>query len=204
MSRRKGLVAAAVAVAAIAVAAGATAVFMGLTLRSQVRARATDIGGPFMLVDDRGAQVTEAALKGKATVMYFGYTFCPDVCPTTLTDLAQWIQMLGPDADKLNYVFVTVDPERDTPKVMHDYVSAFDPRIRGFTGTTDQIAKIAREYRVYYKRIPTSDGGYVMDHSAILDLIDAKGKFVGLIAYQEKTTSAVAKLRSLAGQGASS
>jgi protein SCO1 len=204
MSRRKGLVAAAVAVAAIAVAAGATAVFMGLALRSQVRARATDIGGPFMLVDDRGAQVTEAALKGKPTVMYFGYTFCPDVCPTTLTDLAQWMQMLGPDADKLNYVFVTVDPERDTPKVMHDYVSAFDPRIRGFTGTTDQIAKIAREYRVYYKRIPTSDGGYVMDHSAILDLIDAKGKFVGLIAYQEKTTSAVAKLRSLAGQGASS
>jgi protein SCO1 len=73
---------------------------------------------------------------------------------------------------------VGADPERDTPKVMHDYVSAFDPRIRGFTGTPDQIAKIAREYRVYYKRIPTSDGGYVMDHSAILDLIDAKGKFV--------------------------
>jgi protein SCO1 len=157
-----------------------------------------------MLVDDRGAQVTEAALKGKPTVIYFGYTFCPDVCPTTLTDLAQWMQMLGPDADKLNYVFVTVDPERDTPRVMHDYVSAFDPRIRGLTGTPDQIAKIAREYRVYYKRIPTSDGGYVMDHSAILDLMDAKGKFVGLIAYQEKTASAVAKLRSLAAQGASS
>jgi protein SCO1 len=193
-----------VAVAAITVAAGATAVFMGLALRAQVRARATDIGGPFMLVDDRGAQVTEAALKGKPTVIYFGYTFCPDVCPTTLTDLAQWMQMLGPDADKLNYVFVTVDPERDTPRVMHDYVSAFDPRIRWLTGTPDQIAKIAREYRVYYKRIPTSDGGYVMDHSAILDLMDAKGKFVGLIAYQEKTASAVAKLRSLAAQGASS
>lgn len=87
---------------------------------------------------------------------------------------------------------------------MHDYVSAFDPRIRGLTGTPDQIAKIAREYRVYYKRIPTSDGGYVMDHSAILDLMDAKGKFVGLIAYQEKTASAVAKPRSLAAQGASS
>jgi protein SCO1 len=85
------------------VAAGATAVFMGLALRAQVRARATDIGGPFMLVDDRGAQITEAALKSKPTVIYFGYTFCPDVCPTTLTDLAQWMQMLGPDADKLNY-----------------------------------------------------------------------------------------------------
>ena len=129
MSRRKGLLAAAVMVAAIAVAAGATALWMGLALRAQIRAGATDIGGPFTLVDDRGAQVTEAALKGKPTVMYFGYTFCPEVCPTTLTDLAQWMQMLGPDAD--DYVFVTVDPERDTPKVMHDYVSAFDPRIRG-------------------------------------------------------------------------
>ena len=204
MSRRRGLVAAAVAVAAIAIAAGATAVFMGLALRAQVRAGATDIGGPFTLVDDMGVQVSEAALKGKPTVMYFGYTFCPEVCPTTLTDLAQWMQMLGPDADELNYVFVTVDPERDTPKVMHDYVSAFDPRIRGFTGTPDEIAKVASEYRIYYKRIPTSDGGYVMDHSAILYLMDPDGKFVGLIAYQEKTTLAVAKLRKLAAHRASS
>ena len=204
MSRRRGLVAAAVAVAAIAIAAGATAVFMGLALRAQVRAGATDIGGPFTLVDDMGVQVSEAALKGKPTVMYFGYTFCPEVCPTTLTDLAQWMQMLGPDADELNYVFVTVDPERDTPKVMHDYVSAFDPRIRGFTATPDEIAKVASEYRIYYKRIPTSDGGYVMDHSAILYLMDPDGKFVGLIAYQEKTTLAVAKLRKLAAHRASS
>jgi protein SCO1 len=101
-------------------------------------------------------------------------------------------------------VFVTVDPERDTPKVMHDYVSAFDPRIRGFTGTSDQIAKVASEYHVYYKRIPTSDGGYVMDHTAILYLMDANGKFVGPIAYQEKTASAVAKLRKLAAHRASS
>ena len=204
MSRRKGLVAAAVMVAAIAVAAGATALWMGLALRAQVRADATDIGGPFTLVDDTGAQVTEAALKGKPTVMYFGYTFCPEVCPTTLTELAQWIRMLGPDADKLNYVFVTVDPERDTPKVMHDYVSAFDPRIRGFTGTPDQIAKVTSEYRVYYKRIPTSDGGYAMDHTAGLYLMDPKVRFFGFIPYQEKTDAAVAKLRKLMAAGASS
>jgi protein SCO1 len=197
MSRRKGLLAAAVTVAAIAVAAGATALWMGLSLRAQVQS-SSKIGGPFTLVDDTGAQVTEAALKGRPTVMYFGYTFCPEVCPTTLTDLTQWMQVLGPDADRLNYVFVTVDPERDTPKVMHDYVSAFDPRIRGFTGTSDQIAKVASEYHVYYKRIPTSDGGYVMDHTAILYLMDANGKFVGPIAYQEKTASAVAKLKKLA------
>jgi protein SCO1/2 len=202
MSRRKGLVAAAVMVAAIAVAAGVTALWMGPALRAQVQS-STKIGGPFTLVDETGAQVTDAALKGRPTVMYFGYTFCPEICPTTLTELVQWMQLLGPDADKLNYVFVTVDPERDTPKVMHDYVSAFDPRIRGFTGTSDQITKVTSEYRVYYKRIPTSDGGYVMDHSAILYLIDSEGKFAGHIAYQEKTASAVAKLRKLAAQGAS-
>jgi len=157
-----------------------------------------DIAGPFTLVDDTGAPVSDAALKGKPTVMYFGYTFCPEVCPTTLTNLAHWMQMLGRDADKLNYVFVTIDPERDTPEVMHAYVSAFDARIRGFTGTPEQIAKIAREYRVYYKRIPTTDGGYVMDHSAALFLMDPNEKFVGLITYEEADASAVAKLKRLA------
>jgi protein SCO1/2 len=201
MNRRKGLLAAPVMVAAIAAAAGATALWMGFALRAQVQSTAK-IGGPFTLVDDTGAQVTDAALKGKATVMYFGFTFCPEICPTTLTELAQWMQLLGPDADKLNYVFVTVDPERDTPKVMHDYVSAFDPRIRGFTGTPDQIAKVTSEYRVYYKRIATSDGGYTMDHTAGLYLMDPMVRFFGLIHYQEKTDVAVAKLRKLAAQRA--
>jgi protein SCO1/2 len=204
MNRRKGLLAAAVMIGAIAVAAGATALWMGLALRAQVQSGATKIGGPFTLVDDTGAQVSEADLKGKSTVMYFGYTFCPEVCPTTLTDLAQWMQMIGQDADRLNYVFVTVDPERDTPKVMHDYVSAFDPRIRGLTGTSEQIAKVAKEYGVYYKRIPTSDGGYVMDHSAVLYMMDPNVRFVGVIPYQEDTAKAVAKLKKLAAQSAPS
>jgi len=204
MNRRKGLLAAAVMVGAIAVAAGATALWMGLALRAQVQSGATKIGGPFTLVDDTGAQVSEADLKGKSTVMYFGYTFCPEVCPTTLTDLAQWMQMIGQDADRLNYVFVTVDPERDTPKVMHDYVSAFDPRIRGLTGTSEQIAKVTKEYGVYYKRIPTSDGGYVMDHSAVLYMMDPNVRFVGVIPYQEDTAKAVAKLKKLAAQSAPS
>ena len=204
MNRRKGLLAAAVMVGAIAVAAGATALWMGLALRAQVQSGATKIGGPFTLVDDTGVQVSEADLKGKSTVMYFGYTFCPEVCPTTLTDLAQWMQMIGQDADRLNYVFVTVDPERDTPKVMHDYVSAFDPRIRGLTGTSEQIAKVTKEYGVYYKRIPTSDGGYVMDHSAVLYMMDPNVRFVGVIPYQEDTAKAVAKLKKLAAQSAPS
>ena len=204
MNRRKGLLAAAVMVGAIAVAAGATALWMGLALRAQVQSGATKIGGPFALVDDTGVQVSEADLKGKSTVMYFGYTFCPEVCPTTLTDLVQWMQMIGRDADRLNYVFVTVDPDRDTPKVMHDYVSAFDPRIRGLTGTSEQIAKVTKEYGVYYKRIPTSDGGYVMDHSAVLYMMDPNVRFVGVIPYQEDTAKAVAKLKKLAAQSAPS
>jgi protein SCO1 len=204
MNRRKGLLAAAVMVGAIAVAAGATALWMGLALRAQVQSGATKIGGPFTLVDDTGVQVSEADLKGKSTVMYFGYTFCPEVCPTTLTDLVQWMQMIGRDADRLNYVFVTVDPERDTPKVMHDYVSAFDRRIRGLTGTSEQIAKVTKEYGVYYKRIPTSDGGYVMDHSAVLYMMDPNVRFLGVIPYQEDTAKAVAKLKKLAAQSAPS
>ncbi|MGA7790432.1 MAG: SCO family protein [Xanthobacteraceae bacterium] len=158
------------------------------------------IGGPFTLVDDTGATVTQKTLAGKPYAMYFGYTFCPDVCPTTLLDLSRWIKKLGPDADKLNYVFVTVDPERDTVKLMHTYLSSFDGHIRGYTGTPAEIAQIAKEYRVYYKKIPAADGNYTMDHSAIIYLMDAKDNFDTVIPYQEDDKSAVAKLKSLAGQ----
>jgi protein SCO1 len=155
------------------------------------------IGGPFALVDDTGAPVSEGALAGKPYTIYFGYTYCPEVCPTTLLDLSRWIKELGAAADKLNYVFVTVDPERDTPQLMHAYLSSFDKRIRGFTGTPEKIAKIAREYRVYYKKIPTKDGSYVMDHSSIIYLMGPDGKFISMIAYQENDASAIAKLRNL-------
>lgn len=155
------------------------------------------IGGPFTLVDDTGAPVTDKTLAGKPYVIYFGYTYCPDVCPTTLFDLSRWIKDLGPDANKLNYVFVTVDPERDTPKLMHTYLSSFDRHIRGFSGTPEQIAKIAKEYRIFYKKIPTSDGSYVMDHSAMIYLMNADGKFDTVIPYQEKDATALIKLRNL-------
>jgi len=162
------------------------------------------IGGPFTLVDDSGSPVTESALSGRPTAMYFGYTFCPEVCPTTLLDLSRWIQKLGPDADKLNYVFVTVDPQRDTPQLMHAYLSSFDKHIRGFTGTPEQIAAMAREYRVYYKKVPTDDGGYVMDHSAIIYLMGPDGKLVSAIAYQEADASALDKLTNLVATAPSS
>jgi protein SCO1/2 len=155
------------------------------------------IGGPFTLVNDNGARVTDKTLAGKPYAIYFGYTYCPEVCPTTLFDLSRWIKELGPDANKLNYVFVTIDPERDTPKLMHAYLSSFDRRIRGFTGTSEQIAKIAKEYRVYYKKIPTTGGNYVMDHSSVIYLMGSNGQFVSMITYQEKDDSALTKLRNL-------
>jgi protein SCO1 len=161
-------------------------------------AATTQIGGPFTLVDDTGATVTEKNIAGKPYVMYFGYTFCPDVCPTTLLDLSRWIKKLGPDADRLNYVFVTVDPERDTVQSMHAYLSSFDKHIRGYTGTPAEIAQIAKEYRVYYKKVLTEEGGYTMDHTAVLYLMGSDGKLVTVIPYQEDDASAIAKLKNLA------
>jgi protein SCO1/2 len=155
------------------------------------------LGGPFTLVDDNGAPVTEKTLAGKPYVMYFGYTYCPEICPTTLFDLSRWIKKLGPDANKLDYVFVTVDPERDTPKHLHAYLSSFDSHIRGFTGTAEQIAQIAKEYRIDYKKIPTGDGSYSVDHSSIIYLMYADGQFDTVIAYQEKDATALSKLRNL-------
>ena len=160
-------------------------------------AATTQIGGPFTLVDDTGATVTEKNIAGKPYVMYFGYTFCPDVCPTTLLDLSRWIKKLGPDADRLNYVFVTVDPERDTVQSMHAYLSSFDKHIRGYTGTPAEIAQVTKESRVYYQKVPTQDGGYTMDHSAVIYLMGPDGNLVTVIPYKEDDTSAIAKLKNL-------
>jgi protein SCO1/2 len=118
--------------------------------------------------------------------------------------MSRWIKKLGADADKLNYIFVTVDPQRDTPTLMHAYLSSFDKHIRGFTGTPEQIAKIAGEYRVYYKKVPTDDGGYVMDHSTVVYLMGPNEKLASIIAYPEDDSSALTKLRNLASLAPSS
>jgi len=194
--RRSSLIATCILAVVIAVGA-AIALFQIATTREAALGGSANIGGPFSLVGENGEPVTEAVLAGKPTLMYFGYTFCPEICPTTLTDMSNWIAKLGPDADKLNYVFVTVDPERDTPEVMKQYVSSFDKRIRGFTGTPKQIADIAAKYRVYYKKIPSKDGPYEMDHSAIVYMMSRGGKFRGIIGYQEDEKSVMEKLRSL-------
>lgn len=151
------------------------------------------------LIDQKGQPFTAADLKGKPTAVFFGFTYCPEICPTTLVDIGRWLEGLGKDADKLNVVFVTVDPERDTQEQMALYLSSFDPRIRGVTGAPEAIAKMAKGFRVYYRKVPTEGGDYTMDHSSAVYLMDAKGQFVEPIGYQESLDRVLPKLRSLIG-----
>jgi protein SCO1/2 len=161
---------------------------------------AANIGGPFTLTDQKGATVTEAALQGHPSALFFGYTFCPDVCPTTLADITLWLSQLGPDADKLKVYFVTVDPERDTQALMAGYLQAFDPRIEGLTGPRPAIDQMLKDYRVYSRKVDGKDGApYTMDHSASVYLLNDKAEFVGTIDYQEKPETALAKLKRLVG-----
>ncbi len=156
------------------------------------------IGGPFELIDGRtGKTVTEADFTGKPTLIFFGFTFCPDVCPTTLSEMQGWIDDLGPEADQLNYAFVTVDPERDTPEKIANYVSAFDDKIAPLSGSREQVDEILKAYRVYAKKVPLEGDDYTMDHSASVYIMDADNKFFGTIAYGESHENAMAKLRRL-------
>ena len=140
---------------------------------------ASDIGGPFHLVDQSGRPVDERLLEGKWSAVFFGYTYCPDVCPTTLARLGAVTAALGPRADQFLVVFITVDPERDTPAALAAYLASptFPKGVRGLTGTPDQIAAVAKAYHVYYQKVPQA-GSYTMDHSAVIYLMDPKGRFV--------------------------
>ncbi|MBI1777759.1 MAG: SCO family protein [Proteobacteria bacterium] len=137
------------------------------------------IGGPFQLTDQDGRPVSEASYRGKWLLIYFGYTHCPDACPTALNDMAEAIDRLGGKRPKVQALFVTVDPERDTPAVLKDYVAAFGDAVVGLTGTPDQIQRAARAYRVYYaKHAGASPGEYDMDHSSVIYVMDPQGRFV--------------------------
>jgi protein SCO1 len=158
---------------------------------------AADIGGPFTLVDTNGRTVTERDLLGRPSAVFFGFTYCPEVCPTTLGELTAAMQALGPDADRLNVVFVSVDPERDTPQGLKLYLSNFDHRIRGFTGTPEAIARITEAYRVYYRKVPVEGGGYTIDHTSTLYLFDRDGAFVEPVSYGESVEAVTDSLRRL-------
>lgn len=158
-------------------------------------------GGAFTMSDLDGRPVSQADLLGKPTALFFGFTHCPEVCPTTLATLAGALGRMGRDADRLNVVFVTLDPERDTPESLRDYLASFDPRIRGFVGTPDQVARMADAYHVAYKRVPTQNGDYTMEHSATVALFDKAGRMVGEIGYEEDEARALSKLITLALPG---
>ena len=159
--------------------------------------QASTIGGPFSVVDQKGERVTEADLEGHPSMIFFGFTFCPDVCPTTLYETTQWMKQLGPDADKLKVYFVTVDPERDTPEQMAAYLGAFDPRIVGLTGTRAEIDQMLKAYRVYSRKVPLDDGDYTMDHTASIYLLDRDARLTGTVDYKETQETALAKIRRL-------
>lgn len=157
------------------------------------------VGGDFTLTDHTGKPVTAADYADKPMAIYFGYTFCPDVCPTTLAEMTMWIQELGEDANKLNYLFITVDPERDDQQSMADYVDAFFEDLVGLRGTREQTDDVIRKYRVYARKVEDeeADSNYVMDHTASVFLMKKGNVFSGTIAYGESHDSAVGKLRKL-------
>jgi protein SCO1 len=153
------------------------------------------IGGPFRLIDQNGNPITEADIKGRPFLVFFGYTHCPDVCPTTLFDVSEIMRALGKDADRTGALFVTVDPERDTPAVMKDYLSSFDPHLRGATGDRSAIDVAEKAYRVYAKKVPTENGDYSMDHTALVYLMDKQGRFVAPFSLKRRPEEAAADLR---------
>ncbi|MFG1461534.1 SCO family protein [Xanthobacter sp. DSM 24535] len=181
-----------VAGAAILVAV-ATALLPGRP-QSPVASLAT-IGGPFQLVDQTGAPVTQDALKGRPSLIFFGFTHCPDVCPTALFEMSEIFGALGPDAGKLQAFFVTVDPERDTPDVMKSYLSSFSPELKGLTGTPEQVDAVKRAYRVYSKKVPLEGGDYTMDHTAVIYLMDKTGTFLAPFNIKRPPAEAAADLR---------
>ena len=195
-----GLIAAAVLAIVMTLAAFSILIDSRRTPAPQSTGVAT-VGGPFTLSGTEGQEVTEKDLLGKPSAVFFGFTFCPDVCPTTLFELASLMEQLGSDADRINFVFVSVDSGRDGPKEMKEYLGAFDDRIIGLTGTKEQIDVVTKAYKVYYARVPVEGGDYTMDHTASVLLMDSNGQFFGTMAYEEASDVMLAKLKRLIGEG---
>lgn len=162
------------------------------------RAGPGGFGAPFALVDQSGAEITDAAFRGAPSALFFGFTHCPEICPTTLYELDGWLTALGDEGKNLRAWFVTIDPARDTPDIMDAYVGNVSERIRGITGEPAKVEAMARSYGIYFKRVELDGGDYTMDHTASVLLLDRKGDFAGTIAYGENPDTAIAKLKRLA------
>ena len=155
------------------------------------------IGGAFELLDRDGKPFTDRNLLGRPFAIYFGYTRCPDVCPATLMQLATWRRALGPEGEKLQIVFVTVDPEIDTPQLAGNYGDLFQASIIGLSGTPAQIEAIAKAYKVVYMKVPQPSGGYNVDHSTSVYLMDRNGRYIDRLTPQDPDEQALGKLRQL-------
>ena len=162
---------------------------------------ALKLGAPFDLVTHRGDRITEAALQGRPHAIFFGFTRCPDVCPVTLQDVTVWLKELGEDGDKLDFYFFSADPERDTVEVLANYIGVFDDRITGVTGDAEQLAMLAKAYKIYIKKVDLGDGDgdYTIDHTASIFLFDGEGYLKGTISYGEAHDIALDKLKRLIG-----
>ena len=156
-----------------------------------------DFGAPFKLSSTKGGEVDSASLKGKPYGLFFGFTHCPEVCPTTLNDMSVAMKELGEPAKNFRLFFVTVDPDRDTQDVMRDYISNFDPRIEGLVPTDQELVKVTHDFHIYYKKVATSDGGYTMDHTATLFLFGADGKLKSTVSFDEDKDARMEKLKNL-------
>lgn len=159
------------------------------------------VGGPFKLIGTDGQEVTEAAVKGKYSLFFFGFTFCPDACPTALNTFTLVLEKLGPDAAKIQPVFVSIDPERDTPQVLKEYLSSFDPRIMGLTGTAEEIAEAAKKFRVYYAKQGEGEY-YLMDHSTAIIVMNPDFEYAGVLAGNMQPDEMVTRLKEIFAHGA--
>jgi protein SCO1 len=166
-----------------------------VTGRAPIGPAVAAVGGPFHLEDQNGKLVSDADMKGKPFLVFFGFTHCPDICPTTLFEISQVMKALGPDADRTGALFITVDPERDTPAVLKDYLSNFDPHLRGLTGDRPSIDTAIKAYRVYAKKVALENGNYTMDHTAVVYLMDKDGNFVAPFSVGRTPEAEAADLR---------
>ncbi|TRL37476.1 SCO family protein [Rhizobium straminoryzae] len=158
-------------------------------------------GVPFQLVSQTGAPITEKAFQERPTALFFGFTHCPEVCPTTLFEMNGWLHRVDPDGTKLNAYFVTVDPERDAPDTLKQYITNVTDRVVGISGPVDKVGEMVKGFRVYARKVPVDEkdpnGDYTMDHTASVFLLNHGGRFAGTIAYGENPETAVKKLENL-------
>lgn len=188
--------------AAIAVVAGIWIGFSGILpgtgqVQEPVSTGAAAIGGPFELTSHQGETFDNARLAGKPYLVFFGFTHCPDICPTTLFELTDLMAQLGPAADRLTTLFITVDPERDTRELLASYMTAFDDRIVALRGDQAQTDAAVKAFAGYYRKVPIEGGSYTMDHTAGVILMDAEGQFAGTLDMHESRETVLAKLRRL-------